>query len=256
MTHRTRPRERWARCLSWLLAFGLAGCGAAVMPSIHSEGERLTVAHKMYEDGSYGTAADLLKSYIDTNAGSAQVDDAIYLLGNCYLKQREWTLASGEFERLLRDYPESDSAGSASFRLGEALLGQTRPRDFDQEFTIKAIDQWRTYLQGYPGHWLNPEAEKRIAKMRSQLAEKMIDTGTLYLKLRLPTPARAYFAKVVEEYADTTAAPFARIGLAVCDAAEGKKPEAIAQLKEIESEYSGKPPARRALLARQRLEHR
>src|SRR5262245_23540986 len=191
MTQHTKAREWWTRCLPCFFALALTGCGAVMLPTIRSEGDRLSVAHRMYDDGNYGTAADLLKSFIDTNAGSAQVDDAIYLLGNCYLKQREWTLASGEFERLLRDYPESDSAGSASFRLGEALIGQSRPRDFDQEFTVKAIDQWNNYLQGYPGHWLNPEAQKRIAKWRGTLAEKLIDTGNLYLKLKLHTPARA-----------------------------------------------------------------
>ena len=56
----------------------------------------------------------------------------------------------------MRDYPESDSTPSAAFRLGEAWYGQARPPDFDQEFTTKALAQWRNYHDTYPDHWLSP----------------------------------------------------------------------------------------------------
>lgn len=232
----------------------LVGCGAAVLPTIHSDSERLVVAKRMLADGDYAEAVELLKSYISSSGGSANVDEAIFLLGRSYLGQREWTLAQGEFERILRDYPESDSAASASFHVGEALFGQARPRDFDQEFTVKALDQWQAYLRGYPGHWLNPDAERRIASGRTRLAEKLVDTGNLYLKLKQPGPARMYYTRVTEEYADTTATPYARIGLALCDAAEGRRTEAVAQLREVESRYAGQSPAHRAARERSRLE--
>jgi outer membrane protein assembly factor BamD len=234
----------------------LVGCGASVLPTIHSDSERLAVARRMVERREYGEAVELLKSYIASSGGSADVDEAIYLLGRSYLGQKEWVLAQGEFERLLRDYPESDSAGAASFRMGEALFGQTRPRDFDQEFTVKAIDQWQSYLRDYPGHWLNPEAEHRIFVSRTRLAEKLVDTGNLYLKLKQPGPARMYYQKVTEEYPDTTATPFAEIGLALCEAAQGRRDQAVAQLRQVESRYAGQPPATRAARERSRLERR
>ena len=93
-------------------------------------------------------------------------------------------MAAGDFERLMRDYPESDSTPSASFRLGEALWGQSRPSDFDQESTHKALEQWEQYQRQYPGHWLNAEAERAVNRARSRLASKLLDTGNLYLKLR------------------------------------------------------------------------
>ncbi|HYM81829.1 MAG TPA: outer membrane protein assembly factor BamD [Candidatus Limnocylindria bacterium] len=242
---------RLAFAVLWL---ALAGCGASLLPTLSSDADRLAVARRLYDEAHYTEAAELLKTYIAANAGGAMVDEAIHLLGSTYLKQREWTLASGEFERLLRDYPESDSSGSAAFRLGEALAGQTRPRDFDQVFTVRAVEQWRSYLRGYPGHWLNAEAERRIQEARTRLAEKLVDTGTLYLKLDLPEPARAYFRKVTEEYPDTTATPYAAIGIALCDAQEGKRERAIAQLREVEARYPGQRPAEQAARERARLE--
>src|SRR6185295_15810938 len=102
----------------------LAGCGASTLSAIHSESERLGSARRMYAERQYGQAIELLKTYVENNAGSADVDEALYLLGDSYLHVNDAIAAQTEFERLLRDYPESDSSAAASFRLGEALYRQ------------------------------------------------------------------------------------------------------------------------------------
>lgn len=233
----------------------LTGCGASVLPAIHSDTERLALAKRLRDERKFSTAATLLRNYIDLNAGSADIDEAIYLLGESELGMKDWVAASASFERLLRDYPESDSAGSASFRLGEALYGQARPPDFDQDFTRRAIEQWQTYLRTYPGHWRNAEAESRIVRARTQIAEKLIATGKLYLKLKLYEPARVYFQRVESEFSDTPLVGDALIGLAICDARQGKKSEAIERLRQLESQFTGQPLAARAARERARLEH-
>ena len=205
-----RLSRRLRLCVLPWLALALAGCGASVLPSVHSESERLPLARRFYDRGDYRDAIEMLKTFISSSGGSAQVDEAIYLLGDSYLKIKEWTSASGEFERLLRDYPESDSSGAAAFKLGDAYYGQTRPADFDQEYTRKALDQWTSYLREYPGHWLNGQAAQRVEKARNRLGSKLTKTGELYLKLQQPGPARVYFTQVTEQYADTVARQIGR----------------------------------------------
>ena len=150
--------------------------------------------------------------------------------------------------------PESDSSGSASFRLGQALFGQSRTPDFDQEFTIKALEQWQSYVRNYPGHWLYAEAERRIAQARHRLATKFINTGKLYLKLKLIGPARICFRRVETEYADTPDLSEALWGLAMCDARSGKRADAIARLTDLESRFPGQAIAARAARERARLQ--
>jgi TolA-binding protein len=89
---------------------------------------------------------------------------------------------------------------------------------------------------------------------RSRLATKLQNTGELYLSLRLPGPARVYFARVRDEYGDTLLLPQTLLGLAMCDALEGHRADAIAQLKHIESGYPGSSAAERAARERARLE--
>src|SRR5262245_30604097 len=246
----------WRRLTPLVLGVWLAGCGASVLPSVHSETERLALARRMRDQGKYDQAIELLKTYVDNNAGSADVDDALYMLGDSYLRTKAWTDAGAQFERLLRDYPESDSSGSARFRLGEALFAQSRPVDFDQDYTLRAIEEWQRYLRDFPGHWLNAEATNRINQGRTRLADKLVRTGSLYLKLRLPEPARLYFSRVTSEYGDTAKVSEAELGLALADALDGKRTEAIAQLKSIEERYPGQPVAEKAARERRRLEKR
>ena len=250
--------SRWGCPLLLIALFlpGVMGCGASTIPSIHSEAERLALARRYMAKGQWTSAIELLKTYIANNAGSADVDEAIYLLGESYLHVKEWTSASVELERLLRDYPESDSSASAAYRLGEAYYGQSRPPDFDQDFTTKALTQWQSYLRQNPGHWLNAEAEQKVAMARRRLATKLLNTARLYLKLKLSDPARLYFERVAVEYGDTGLEADAWLGMALSDAMAGRRADAIERLKQLEAEYSGRPIADRAARERARLERR
>jgi outer membrane protein assembly factor BamD len=239
----------------WLYALQLAGCAAVSMPAIHSEPERLEVARKMAKDRDYTAAIEQLKVYVERNAGSAHVDEAIYLLGECYLKSKDFPNAAVEFERLERDFPESDSSAAASFGLGAALNGQSRPPDFDQEYTNKALEQWERYRRDYPWHWQVPKAEELIAKCRLQLASKLLNNADLYYKLRQIGPARIYYKQVEEEYGDTPLLGNAMIGQARCDAMEGKTAEAIEYLKDMERRFAGQPLGKKAAAERSRIEH-
>jgi outer membrane protein assembly factor BamD len=245
---------RLRNVLMVVAALLVAGCGAHVIPEVRGESERLATAQRLMNQGDWLEASELLKTYIANNAGQAQVDEAVYLLGRCYLEMKDYPLSQGEFERLLRDYPESDSAGSASFRLGEALIGQSRPRDFDQEFTERAVEQWQSYLRNYPGHWLNGEADRRLLIARTRMGRKLVDNGNLYLRLKLWRPARVYFERVTTEYGDTPAAPEAELGLGLVAAKEDRRDEAIERFKAIEARYAGQSIAQRAARERSRLE--
>jgi len=237
-----------------LLAASLAGCGASTIPAVHSEPERLAQGRHALGQRDYAVALELLKTYVANNAGGAEVDQAIELLGEANLRIKEWAEAQSQFERVLRDYPESDSAAAASFHLGEALWGQARGPAFDQEYTQKALDQWESYLRDYTGHWQNAAAEKRRLVARDRLAQKLDAAGNLYLKLKRTEPARVYFRRVLDEYPDAACAPDASLGLALADALTGRREEGLAVLRDLETRYAGKPVALRAAREREHLE--
>jgi len=234
------------RLLAAALLALLAGCGGAVLPQIHDERGRLDLARRLYDKNDVALAIQVLTPYSTSSSGAADVDEAIYLLGLCHLKLKDWPAAESDFERVMRDYPESDSAASAAFRLGEAYWGQSRGPDFDQEFTLKALDQWMAYRRDHPGHWLSDEASKRIAVARTRLATKLYRTGDLYVKLKEYDAARRYFRDVLTEYSETPLYGDAWLGWAVASARLGERDTALAVLGEMAEHFRGQPLGERA----------
>ena len=232
----------------------LAGCGAAIVPQIHNEANRMAVARRLYDKGDYAIVVDMLNSYAATGSGSADIDQAVYLLGNAYMKQKDFAGAQAQFERIARDYPESDSAAAASYRLGEALLGQSRSSDFDQEFTLKALEQLNRVVQDVPGSSWATLAEARIAECRVRLARKLWRSGDLYVKQNLYEPALIYYRSVINDYSDTPVLGDALIGLAVADARLGRKDTALVVLRDLETRFAGHELGQRAASVRAKVE--
>ncbi len=229
-----------------LLAALVTGCGGSVLPQIRNEGDRMQVARQLYDAGESGTVVEMLSTYVTTGTGNADIDQAVYLLGLAYLQQKEYASAQAQFERIARDYPESDSANAAAYRLGVAMYGQSRGPDFDQEFTLKAITQWENLVQAEPDDPWAALAKTRIAEGRSRLAQKLWRNGDVYLKLKLYEPAKVYFGSVLRDYADTPQYGDALIGNAVADAALGRRDTALAVLGRIAHEFEGRPLGLRA----------
>lgn len=236
------------------LAALVAGCGAAVVPQIMNDSARVPLARTLYERGDYALAVEVLTSYAQSGAGNADIDEAIYLLGLTYLRQRDWTNSQVQFERILRDYPESDSASSASYQLGEALFGQSRKPDFDQEFTLKALAQWEEFVKAWPDDPHASRATERIGECRTRLARKLWRSGDIYLKQAHYQPAKVYFRGILDEYADTPVYGDALIGMALADARLGQKDSALTVLRGLETEFAGKPLGAQAAKWRAKVE--
>jgi outer membrane assembly lipoprotein YfiO len=233
----------------------LAGCGAAIVPQIHNEADRIVVARRLYDKGEYTLVVELLNSYTTTTGnGAADIDQAVYLLGNAYMKQKDFPSAQAQFERIVRDYPESDSATAAVYRLGEALFGQSRGPDFDQEFTLKAIAEWKRVGEEAPGSSWATLADTHIAECRARLARKLWRTGDVYVKQNLYEPSLVYYRSVINDYADTPVLGDALIGLAVADARLGRKDTALVVLRDLEKRFEGRELGLRAAQTRAKVE--
>lgn len=246
----SRVRVVFAACV---LAIFTVGCGASVLQSVHSDTNRVAIARGLYERHQYALAVDVLSNYALTGTGSADIDQAVYLLGLSYMGQKEWASAQTQFERIGRDYPESDSASAAIYQLGEAMFGQSRPSDFDQEFTLKALQQWEGYVRTSPADVYVGRAEMRIGECRTRLARKLWRSGDVYMKQRLYGPAKKYFGDIISEYADTPILGDAILGNAAADARLGQRDSALVVLRGLEQQFAGQPLGLKAAALRAKM---
>jgi outer membrane protein assembly factor BamD (BamD/ComL family) len=112
-------------------------------------------------------------------------------------------MAAAEFERLVRDFPESRSACDAEFALAECYWHQSRKPQYDQRETEQAIVQLSRYLERCPEHEGAAEADELIDKALDRLAEKRYRAAKLYAKLKRPDAALLYCDLLVSEFGDS-----------------------------------------------------
>ena len=98
----------------------------------------------------------------------------------------------------------------------------------------KAISQIQEFLDDYPGSEHSKDADKLIIELRTRLAEKSMETGKLYVKLKAYDSAIVSYEIVINEYYDTKFFNDANMEIIRCLALQNKKDEAKQFLTDLE----------------------
>lgn len=199
-------QRRQGRTVRGILAVVLIGLGCAYARDSkppESPEEEFALARKECEEGHYYDAVQQLTAFLDKHPGSVLVDQAIYFLGQAYMGQKDWILAATEFERLVRDFPDSRYACDAEFDLGYCYWREAKPAVFDQEQTDDAVAQLHRFRGRCPDHPRTAAADSLLGLARDRLAEKRYRTAELYKRMGQGESGIIYCNLVIEEYGDT-----------------------------------------------------
>lgn len=74
-----------------------------------------------YTQGRYPLAISGFKEVLDLDARGDLADNAHYWMGECYLAQRQYDPAIQEFDRIIRDYPDSNKRPDAYLKKAMTL---------------------------------------------------------------------------------------------------------------------------------------
>lgn len=211
----------------------LAGCVSTVkeVPGGVADYEK---GKRAYDEQNWLDASLDLKAFVEAYPGTERTDDALYYLGDAYFRMKDYALASGQFDRLLRDFPASLHEADASFMLARCDDLQSHPAKLDQTETERAITRYHAFLEAHPDHPRAGEAQARLTALRTKLAEKRYLNGKLYKKLKHIDAAERYFRSVMSDFGDTRWAADAALALAEMLIEQGFPPgESIDILKQI-----------------------
>ena len=221
-----------ARAVLAALVVFVAGCGGSLQEQQAGVAD-YDRGKAAYDRSDWFDAIADLKSYVEQFPGTEKTDDALFYLGDAYFRNKDYALASGQFDRLIRDFPQSPLQPDALFLLARCDDVTSRPAPNDQTETLRAIDRYRQFLDTYPDHARAAEARARLGVLRERLAEKRFRNGRLYAKLHHDTAATFYLEGVLNEYAETRWAGDAALLLADIYLRQGKREDAIAALRRI-----------------------
>ena len=208
------PARVPAYLLGLALITAIAGCGGSAVPldSDPVAADQMAIARQMYLKKDYRGAEELLKGYLDYNPAGEDAGEAHYLLGQIYLDRKQWPSAETEFSIVVNQFGADARAPDALYYRGLARWEQSRPWQYDQIETARALEDFDRFLSLYPDH---PRAEDVLEdrnEARTRLARKDFENGKLSLRMSWFRAAQYYYRKVQREFPDTDWAEEAKLG--------------------------------------------
>lgn len=229
------------------LALPLSSCSSskpastAAMTVTPAE-QRYREATDRIEKKNYDKAIVILESLMFSTRATDLEDDVLNALADSYFKKKEYILAADTYRRLLQQTPDSPYARNAQFQLAMSYEKLSPYHELDQEYTVKAISEFTTYLDQYPSDDFGDAASdadmykklmevdpsnasyrqkyeaamaalssqsparysiQAIPALREKLAHNRYSIARQYARLKKYQAAEIFYDVVVNQYADT-----------------------------------------------------
>ena len=108
--------------------------------------------------------------------------------------------ALNAYRNFLTYFPQHEKAPYAQLMVGESLYHQVPAPDRDQTATIKAIDELRKVMTGWPGSPEAARAQEVTELCNNRLAEKERLVGYFYQRRKVWLAALDRYRRVTEQY--------------------------------------------------------
>ena len=204
--------------------------------------ERYRLAMVDMDKRHYDNAIIKLEGLMFSTRATPLEDKVLYSLGKAYFQTDQYLLSAEIYRRLLQQTPDSPFARDAQFQLARSFEKLSPHYELDQEYTVKAINEFRIYLDQYPTDEParlssdvetyrellkqnpdNPEykakyeqaiavlsmqspvkyANAAIPVLREKLAHNRYSIAYHYAKLKKYRPAAMYYEQIINGFSDT-----------------------------------------------------
>lgn len=224
----------------------VAGCGGALREAAVGGVASFESGKQAFDRGDYTDAVADLKAYVEQYPGTENTDDALFYLGESYFRLKDFPLASGQYDRLIRDFPASPLHPDALVQLARCDDLLSHPAPLDQTETTRAISRYKEFIELYPEHPRAAEARKRLEALTDRQAEKRWRNGRLYYRLKQYDASIYYFRSVISEYPRSRWVGESALLLTEILTRLGKPEDAVTALRAVEQSESSKDVKRRA----------
>jgi len=158
---------------------------------------------EFFEEEKYPKAAQQFNIIVERASHTDLGDDALFFLAESYFLDEDYAFALIEYEKLVSRMGFSPYIEKTRWRICETLMALSPNYYHDQESSKKAITEIQQFLDDYPSSDYSFGADNLIKDLRLRLAEKSMETGELYFKLKAYDSAIVSYKIVINEYYDT-----------------------------------------------------
>ena len=209
------------------ILFFIAGCGwANPFDDNIPYKTRFEDGLTFFEDEKYAKSAQQFNIIVERASHTDLGDDALFFLAESYFLDEEYPLALIEYEKLVSRMGFSPYIEKTRWRICETLMALSPNYYHDQDSSKKAIVEIQQFLDDYPRSDYSIGADNLIKELRLRLAEKSMETGELYFKLKAYDSAIVAYNTVIKDYYDTKYYRDANLEVIRCLVLLGKSDEA------------------------------
>lgn len=168
--------------LSWLLL--TSSCAEYVrIQKSKDPSLRYSYAKKYYNEGKYGRVAELMVDVLPQYEGTQEGAQALYIMADALLHNKQESSAAEYFRRLYTKYPQDPRATEAQYKTGLSLYRIAPDPRLDQSVTYSALKELQGFLEAHPESEHRKEVEQMLFDLQDNLAKKELITADLYYNL-------------------------------------------------------------------------
>jgi outer membrane protein assembly factor BamD len=209
--------------------------------------ERFKKGIEYLDKKKYQKAQDQFNQIVISGSHTELGDDALFYLAESYFLNKEYILATAEYERLVRRMKFSPLVEKARWRICQCFVEESPKFYLDQEYTLKALERLQEFIDEYPDSEFAVQAGQTILRLRNKMGKKAYEAGILYIKLGVYDSAIISFEDMLANYYDTDYAEEAMVGIIRGYTLMGEKDKAKKYFDENESKITTKELHDRAL---------
>jgi TolA-binding protein len=199
-----------------------------------------------YDRQEWGMASQSYAKYLQQYPSSRQVPEALFRIGECYMKQNQLMQAAGYYEEVVNRYPASDGAPSAAYRLGAMRFNSSKFAEAAKHFAFSETKHKNLQVRlasAYNksrAHEMAGDKEMQVAALSSVIAVKtdnpyrepsLLALGSIYFGQNKKIDALPIFEELVRTSSDHAIVAEASIRAAVLYAELKKPDESIAMFQ-------------------------
>lgn len=149
---------------------------------------------------------EILEEFQKSRERHPLADDALHAIAEARVAQGEYGLAIDAWQKLMDEYPRSEWAETAEFRIGTTFALMSDGTDYDKRPLLTALLRLRRYVERHPTGNHVAEAREAIARLEEDLAAHHVEVARFYLRRDQRYSAVRYLDEVLREYPRTEAA--------------------------------------------------
>lgn len=149
---------------------------------------------------------EILEEFQKARERHPLADDALHSIALARVAQEEHGLAVDAWQKLMDEYPRSEWAETAEFRIATTFAAMSDGTDYDKRPLLTALQRLRRYTERHPTGNHVQEARAEIAELEEALAGHQLEVARFYLRRDERYSAVLCLEEILREYPRTDAA--------------------------------------------------